>query len=459
MVNMSGRDTIAAICTPAGSGGLGVIRISGGDAAAVAACVFRSAGIRQVEGLAGYNAVYGHVFDDSGDIDECVALAFRAPHSYTGENVVELSCHGGAYLLRRVLRAVLDAGARAADAGEFTRRAFLNGKLDLTGAEAVMDLIAADGKMAAQVALSARGGAVYRRIESVKSDLLGAAANLTAFVDYPDDDIPELSPDMLSELLRRADGELTALLSSYEAGRVLREGVDTVIAGSPNVGKSTLMNLLSGCERSIVTAIPGTTRDIVEETVRLGEVTLRLADTAGIRVTGDEVEGIGVKLAQARLESAALVLVVFDGSRPLTGDDRLLARSAASRTAIAVVNKADMRQDIDIEYLHSMFLHVVCVSAQNGEGIDVLERAVAEVTGLNRLDTAQPVLANERQRNCVVRCRDGVREAMAALADGITLDAVNICIDDAVSALLELVGERTTEAVVDEVFARFCVGK
>jgi len=282
---------------------------------------------------------------------------------------------------------------------------------------------------------------------------------LAAFVDYPDDDIPELSPNRLSELLHRADTELTALLSSYEAGRVLREGVDTVIVGSPNVGKSTLMNLLSGCERSIVTAIPGTTRDIVEETVRLGEVTLRLADTAGIRATGDEVEGIGVKLAQARLKSAALVLAVFDGSRPLTDDDRMLAQSASSMTAIAVVNKGDMRQNIDVEYLRSVFPYVVCASAQNGEGVDTLERAVAEVTGLNRLDAAQPVLANERQRNCVVRCRDGVREALAALDNGITLDAVNICIDDAVSALLEMIGERTTEAVVNEVFARFCVGK
>ena len=290
--------TIAAISTPPAPAGLGVIRLSGDEAVAVASRVFRPgrAG-RDLAGLKGYTAAYGHVFDEEGDIDDCVALVFRAPHSYTGEDVVELSCHGGLYLLRRVLRAVLAAGARPAGAGEFTRRAFLNGKLDLTRAEAVMELIAADGRLSARTALAAREGNLYRRMETVKNELVGLSAHFSAYVDYPDEDIPALDEAALDGVLARAEESLSSLLATYDAGRVLREGVDTVIVGSPNVGKSTLMNWLAGCERSIVTPVAGTTRDVVEETVRLGDVVLRLSDTAGIRETNDAVESIGVQRA------------------------------------------------------------------------------------------------------------------------------------------------------------------
>lgn len=321
--------TIAAISTPPAPAGLGVIRLSGDEAVAVASRVFRPgrAG-RDLAGLKGYTAAYGHVFDEEGDIDDCVALVFRAPHSYTGEDVVELSCHGGLYLLRRVLRAVLAAGARPAGAGEFTRRAFLNGKLDLTRAEAVMELIAADGRLAARTALAAREGNLYRRMDAVKNELVGLSAHFSAYVDYPDEDIPALDEAALDGVLARAEESLSSLLATYDAGRVLREGVDTVIVGSPNVGKSTLMNWLAGCERSIVTPVAGTTRDVVEETVRLGDVVLRLSDTAGIRETNDAVESIGVQRARQRMEQAALVLAVFDGSRPLSEDDRALAEAA-----------------------------------------------------------------------------------------------------------------------------------
>ncbi len=452
--------TIAAISTPAAPAGLGVVRLSGEDAVAVAARIFRPAAKgRELTRLKGYTAAYGHVFDGEGDIDDCVALVFRAPHSYTGEDVVELSCHGGLYLLRRVLRAALDAGAQAAGPGEFTRRAFVSGKLDLTRAEAVMELIAADGRLAAKSALAAREGALYRRMEEVKNDLLGAAAGFAAYVDYPDDDIPELETAALGATLARAEQTLTALLDSFEAGRVLREGIDTAIVGCPNVGKSTLMNRLAGCERSIVTPVAGTTRDVVEETVRLGDVTLRLADTAGIRETGDAVEVIGVRRARERMEAAALVLAVFDGSRPLGEDDRALAEAAREHTAIAVINKADEEIRIDTAYLAARFERLVTLSAREGTGLDALAREVAQVTGVARLNGSEPLLMGERQRQCARRCLDGVREAAAALQAGMTLDAVSVGVDDAIAAVLELTGERTTEAVVNEVFARFCVGK
>ena len=451
---------IAAIATPPAPAGLGVIRLSGAGADVVAARFFRPAKKdASLEKTPGYTALYGHVFDGDGDIDDCVALVFRAPHSYTGEDVVELSCHGGVYLLRRVLRAALEAGASAATAGEFTRRAFVNGKMDLTGAEAVMELIAADGRLAAKAALSAREGALFRRLEEVKADLLASSAQFAAYVDYPDEDIPELHSDALLDTLCGAETALQGLLSTFEAGKVLREGIDTVIVGSPNVGKSTLMNLLAGCERSIVTPIAGTARDVVEETIRLGDVTLRLADTAGIRDTSDQAETIGVERARARMASAALVLLVFDGSRPMTADDLSLMDAASEGAAIALINKADQPLVMDVDWVRSRFPHTVVLSAATGEGLAELEQAVAEITGVERLDTAEPLLATERQRDCARRCLDCILEARAALDSGLTLDAVSVSVDGAIAAILELTGERATEAVVNEVFARFCVGK
>lgn len=459
---MTQSEPIAAISTAPSPAGLGVIRLSGTDAVAVGDKVFRAAAPGKVlAALPGYTACYGHVFDADGDIDECVATVFRAPHSYTGENVVELSCHGGVYLLRRVLRAVLDAGARPAEAGEFTRRAFMNGKCDLTGAESVMALIGANGRTAARAALAAREGAVFRRLSAVKESLLGVLAQLAAFVDYPDEDIPELRPEALHRTLCDAADILDRLLATFDAGRVLREGVATAIVGSPNVGKSTLMNALTGVESSIVTAAAGTTRDVVEETVCVGEVTLRLADTAGIRAAADEAEAIGIARARGRMNTAALILAVFDGSRPLDEADEAFAAETAAATTptIAIINKADRPLLINKEYIETLFQHTVVISAADGRGLDELRRMIEQVTGVAQLTGDEPLLATERQRDCARRSREALREALNALEGGMTLDAVTVSVDDAVAAILELTGERTTEAVVDEVFARFCVGK
>lgn len=451
--------TVAALSTPAAPAGLGVLRVSGREALAVASRVFRPANpARALDRLPGYTASYGHVADGEGVIDECVALVFRAPHSYTGEDVVELSCHGGPYLLARTLRALFAAGAVPAGPGEFTRRAFLNGKLDLTGAEAVMALIAADGQLAARTALAAREGAVFRRIRDIERGLIEVQSAFSAYVDYPDDDIPELEPAALAAVLQEAREELSRLLSTFDAGRVLREGVDTVIVGSPNVGKSTLMNLLAGCERSIVTSTAGTTRDVVEETVRVGNVTLRLADTAGIRETADEVEAVGVERARNRLRSAALVLAVFDGARPLEEEDAALLRELPE-TTVALINKSDQPFVIDAAEIRRAVPRVVCISAATGQGLPELVREVEDITGVCRLNGAEPVLATERQRDAVRRALDGVDQASAALEEGLTLDAVSVCVDGALDALMELTGERVTEAVVNDIFARFCVGK
>lgn len=452
--------TIAAISTPPAPAGLGVLRISGEDALTIAARVFRPANPhKSITDAAGYTALYGYVFDGDGDIDDCVALIFRAPHSYTGEDVVELSCHGGLYLLQRALRALLSAGAVAAEAGEFTRRAFLNGKMDLTAAESVMDSIAAGGRLAAKAALSAREGHLASKMDEVRQELTAMAAQFAAFVDYPDDDIPDLAPEAMTAVLTRSLDRVTALLATFDAGRVLREGVDTVIAGRPNVGKSTLMNRLAGWERSIVTAIPGTTRDVVEETVRLGDITLRLSDTAGLRDADDTVESIGVERALSRLQTAALVLAVVDGSRPLTDEDRKWLESLADTPTVVIINKADLSLAVDPDEVRQICPYTVVLSAKEGEGVAELTHAVQELTGVAKLDESQPILTTERQRDGLRRCADCLQEAIAAVEMGLTADAASVSVDGAIEALLELTGQRATETVVDEVFARFCVGK
>ncbi len=450
--------TIAAIATPLSPAGLGVVRLSGDDAIAIADTLFRAANRTPLSALEGYRAAYGHVFDADGDIDDCVALVFRAPHSYTGENTVELSCHGGTYLLRRVLRAALAAGAVMAQSGEFTRRAFLNGKMDLSGAEAVMDLIAAEGAVAAKTALSAREGALYRRLETVKASLLYLSSQIAAYIDYPDDDVPPIETDELLGRLRDAQAVLTQLLSTADAGRILREGIDTAIVGAPNVGKSTLMNLLSGCERSIVTDIAGTTRDVVEETVLLGDVRLRLSDTAGLHDTDDTVEKLGVEKAKERLENAALVLAVFDGSRKQTDADAALLRTLDDKCAVVIVNKSDLSPAVPP--LFDGIAHpLVALCAKDGRGIDALRDTVSAVTGVAKLSGNEPLLANERQRAGAARCLGGVNAAIDALQAGLAEDAAAVCVDDALAAVLELTGERVSDAVVHEVFSRFCVGK
>lgn len=452
---------IAAISTAQAPGGIGVIRISGTGARQIAGRVFVSARGQKIEELPGYTALYGWVYggEEKERIDEAVATVFVAPHSYTGEDVVELSCHGGLYLLRRVLDAVLAAGATPAGPGEFTRRAFLNGKMDLTQAESVMQLIGAQGGQALRTARAGREGALYRRIHASREKLLTIAAHLSAWADYPEDDIPQLDEESLLQSLREVEDELAQLLSQFDAGRVLREGVDTVIVGRPNVGKSTLMNLLAGCERSIVTEYAGTTRDIVEETVLLGGVPLRLADTAGLRETEDPVESIGVDRAKNRLNTAQLVLAVFDSSSPLTEQDHELITRLAGMPAVAIINKSDLESKIDNEYINKSFQQYVYISAKSGDGLTELQQAVETILHTADLNPSEGILYTERQRDTARRAKEELDEAIRALAGGMTLDAVTVSVEGAVSALLELTGERATNEIVETVFSHFCVGK
>ncbi len=454
------QTTIAAISTPHAMGGIGIVRISGPQARIIASRVFSPKSSRKdLMSAAGYTALFGRVHEQGQELDDAIALVFSAPKSYTGEDVVELSCHGGLYLMQRVLRAVIDAGAVPAQAGEFTKRAFLNGKLSLTQAEGVMDLIASQGEQAARAALSARDGALFERINGVKELLIELSGHLSAWIDFPEEDVPELSEQELSQTLSHAVGELDALLSSYDVGQMMKNGVETAIVGRPNVGKSTLMNLLSGREKSIVTDIPGTTRDIVEDSVNIGDVILHLYDTAGIRRTDDPVEQVGVERAKGKIETAQLILALFDSSRELSEEDRELMISMQGRPCIAVINKTDLQSKIDMNDLQKHFPHLVSISAYQKTGLEELTECIHQVLGMMDLDPTSGILANERQRNCAKRALDALKEAQQAHAFGITLDAVGVEVQSALEALMELTGEQASERVVDEVFSKFCVGK
>lgn len=450
--------TIAAVSTPAGQGGIGIIRISGDDAAAVADRCFKSVSGRKLRDMKGYTAALGTVTDRDGtDIEEAVALVFRAPKSYTGENTVELSVHGGSAVTRRVLRRVFECGASPAQGGEFTKRAFLNGKMDLTRAESVMGIISARGDAALRIARAAADGKIAAKVKQITDRLLETAANIAVFADYPDEDIPQLEDSALSQLLEGCAEELKSLISTYDAGRAVREGIDCVIAGKPNVGKSTLMNMLCGDERSIVTDIAGTTRDVVEAAVYCGDIQLNLADTAGIHETADTVEKFGIDRALSRIDTGGIILAVFDASSPLDRDDLRLLDEIRGRRAIAVLNKCDLGVNIDRKRLEDLPSVEIC--AKSGGGYNLLSDAIAKLCRTAELSENDTVLISERQLDCARRAYSAVCEARSALLSGITLDAVGVCVDSAVSALLELTGKRVTDEVTDEVFKRFCVGK
>lgn len=452
-------NTIASISTPSGAGGLGVIRISGEDAATIADRAFRSFSGKKIADLAGYTAIHGEILDGERVIDEVIALRFRAPHSYTGEDVVEISCHGGIFVTKQVLRRIFDCGAFPAEAGEFTKRAFLHGKIDLTEAEGVMQIISAKGMDALNAANRAKDGSLSRRTEEIRQNLISLAASLAVWADYPEDDLIDLTEDDLLRVLNKSLFDLDSLLKTFDSGKALTGGVETVICGKPNVGKSALMNRLVGRERSIVTEAAGTTRDIIDDTVLLGNVLLHISDTAGIRATEEMVEKIGVERARSAAKTAALIFAVFDLSREWEEEDEEIAKLCEGKRCIAIFNKADLKQRLNRKGISHRFDKTVVLSAKSGEGMEELEKAAEELLGTDKIDTNAPMLTNERQYQCVKNAKNEISEAISAVINHLPLDAVSVNIDVALDALSLLTGEKVSDAVVNEVFRSFCVGK
>lgn len=452
-------DTIAAIATGNSVAGIGVIRISGDTAISVADSVFKALDGTSLAEIKGYTAKFGNVYDQNTSFDNAIALVFRNPKSYTGEDVVELSVHGGIFIVEKTLEAVFNAGARPAEPGEFTKRAFLNGKMDLAQAEAVASLITAQGQEAAKASFNLLQGSLSNKISIVLDKLIDCSALMAAWVDYPDEEIPELEEDTLLTTLQDTENDLISLIKNYENGSAVTEGVDTAIVGKPNAGKSTLMNMLSGKEKSIVTHIKGTTRDIVENSVRLDNIILHLSDTAGIHESDDIVESIGIQKAIEKIDTASLVLAVFDGAELLSAEDEMLIDNCKNKPCIAIINKTDLEQKIEIEKIKSNFEHIVFISAKNSDDAGQLSKEVKKLLGVENLDTSQPILANKRQKLCVQNALTCITEAREGAEIGITYDAINVMIDSAIDELLTLTGKKATEEVVNNIFANFCVGK
>lgn len=452
--------TICALATPPGEGGIAVIRVSGPDAYAIVEKVFVPIhSNKKVADAKGYTALFGHFLLRGRTMDETVALFYRAPHSYTGEDVIELSVHGGTVMADSLLESLYLAGAVPAAPGEFTRRALLNGRISLTQAEAVMEIISAGGRQGAALASAALDGALAKKIAGIQATLQTLYSHLAAWIDYPEEDVPELLPEELSMTLEEAKQELDTLINGYGAGAILRHGVDCVLCGRPNVGKSTLLNLLAGFDRAIVTPVAGTTRDVVEQSVQLGEIRLNLFDTAGLRQTEDPIEAEGIRRSWRKLEEAGLILAVFDGAEDLSDEDRELARRCAGRPALALINKEDKPPRLDPAEIVPCFQKVISVSCKEESSRPLIEQAVSELLGTNRVDPHAASLSGQRQLAAAVRARDALREALSAIQMGFGLDAISVCMDDALAALCDLTGENASEAVINEVFERFCVGK
>lgn len=457
-------DTIAAVATGGVVSAVGIIRISGPEALSAADRIFRPKSGIKISEAEDRKLVYGSLLGvDGAVLDLCLCTVSRAPNSYTGEDTVEFHCHGSPVVLSEGMRALFSVGVRQALAGEFTKRAFLNGRMDLSQAEAVIDLIEAETAAAAKNAAGQLMGTIGKTIDGVYEALVDLSAHFFAVIDYPDEDIEDFEIRDYDAVLKDAETTLSGLLSTLDRGRVMKDGVATAIIGRPNVGKSSLLNALVGFERAIVTPVAGTTRDTIEEKLRVGSVLLRLVDTAGIRASADHIERLGVERALKAASSARLVVAVFDGSAPLGEDDeKVLELAASAEYRIAVINKCDLSRKIDVAAVEARLGKVVYVSARTGAGLDDFAGEVDRLFGALSPDGSVPaggILTNLRQADAIGRALESIRASRDALGAGATADAVLTDIETALKALGEVTGKTIREDIVGRIFERFCVGK
>lgn len=449
---MHHQDTIAAISTAPVMAAIGVIRISGKNAFSIVQKVFD----KNIEKITSRSVLVGNIKDQEEIIDQVVLCLYRAPNSYTGEDVIEISCHGSLYLLRTILQLLIKKGARQAQNGEFTKRAFINGKMDLSQAEAVIDLIEAESKKESRLAIQTMEGSLSKKIQVIRKELIDICSQIMAYIDFPDDEIADISSDSLKYQIQKSLEQIEKLINTFSQGMLIKSGVKTSICGKPNVGKSCLMNKILGHERSIVTNCAGTTRDIVTETVVFGGVKMILADTAGIRDTDNEVELLGVQRAKAYIEESNLIFFVMDNATGFNKEDYKILNTLQQVQAvkIAVLNKCDMGIDAITTDL-SMFDTVVKISAKDGTGISSLEKAVRD--SFIYLDNNEEVIMNLRQYECLQRGKKFLLHALQNIE--LTPDAIIVDVEESISALGEIIGKTVSTEIIDNIFSRFCVGK
>lgn len=452
--------TIAAIATGPAAGPIGIIRISGPQALAIADKVFTPQGGGALSARPNRLLTYGALHARDGSVmDHCLSCVMHAPNSYTGEDMAEIQCHGSPAILSETLAALFANGAVQAGPGEFTQRAFLAGKMDLSGAEAVQDLVTATTAQAAENAAAQLDGVVGSRIRDIRQCLVDLVAEFLAVVDYPDEEIDSHLFDRACEILHDATRDLYDLAETYERGRILREGIPCAILGRPNAGKSSLLNALAGVDRAIVTSVPGTTRDVIEETIRIGAVVLHLYDTAGLRDTQDPVEKIGIDRAMKQAQASALILAVFDSSDTISDDDLMVIARTHGKRTIAVLNKSDLPSELEVQTIKRHFEHVVSVSAKTGEGLQELYDLIPQVVGMDGMQYDGSIITNARQAAALVRAAERCEKAFVAAQLGMTPDAVVMDAEGAIAALGEITGQAVRDDIVATIFDKFCVGK
>lgn len=453
-------DTICAIATPIGEGGIAIIRVSGENALEIVSKVFRAKSGTDIKKMKSYTMKYGHIYDGDDLIDEVIISYMKGPRSFTAEDVVEINCHGGVVSTNKVLESIIKAGARIAEPGEFTKRAFLNGRIDLSQAEAVMDLIRAKTDLSMKSALMQSSGYLSRHINKLREYMLNVMALVEFAVDFTEDDeeIDPSIPKNVEKSLKSGIEEMKVLLKGADAGKIIREGLSLAIVGKPNVGKSSLLNALLREKRAIVTDIAGTTRDIIEEYINLDGVPVKIIDTAGIRETEDVVEKIGVERSREKLEEADLILLVMDSSREISDEDKEIIEQVKGKKTVLILNKIDLEQKLDEKYIKD-FENIIRISAKEEIGLDELKQNIKDLFFSGSIETESLIISNSRHKQALIRALENAEEALVRVQRNEYLDLVSIYVMSSLKALNEITGNELEEDLVNKIFGDFCVGK